>query len=154
MRTRSIFCRTSERSAPPAQSAMEPDAPHSSLDARNASTRAPDPLMASSTISACTLSPVSCSNWAKDSRYSCIGFTVSLSQIVEEKRRYRKLTNSAPSLDGQGLSSGAARPVCDSEFAGQPGQMLVRCPERRVGDKGGSQQMRIDPPNASAVQLA
>jgi len=66
---------------------------------------------------------------------------------------YRKLTNSVPSQGGQGLSSGAARPVCDSEFAGQFGQMLVRCPERRVGDKGGSEQMRIDPPNASAVQL-
>ena len=53
--------------------------------------------------------------------------------------RHRKPTDSIPLLDRQGLSSGAARPVCDSEFAGQPGQMLVGCPERRVGDKGGSE---------------
>jgi hypothetical protein len=31
--------------------------------------------------------------------------------------------------------------------------MLVGCPERRVGDKGGGEQMRIDPPNAFTVQL-
>jgi hypothetical protein len=29
--------------------------------------------------------------------------------------------------------------------------MLVRCPEIHVGDEGGSEQVRIDPPNASAV---
>src|ERR1019366_5588566 len=83
--------------------------------------------------------------------YSHVGGTETW---VADETRYRKLTNSAPSLDGQYLSLGAARPVCDSEFAGQPGQMLGRCPERRVGDKGGSEQRRIDPPNASAVQLA
>jgi hypothetical protein len=51
------------------------------------------------------------------------------------------------------LQSPAARLICDSKFAGQPGQRFVRCPERRIGDKGGSEQMRIDPPDASAVQL-
>jgi hypothetical protein len=29
--------------------------------------------------------------------------------------------------------------------------MPVRRPDRRIGDKGGSEQMRIDPPNASTV---
>ena len=61
--------------------------------------------------------------------------------------------NNVPSLDGHGHSLGPARPVCDSELVGQPVQMLVGRPERSVGDKGGSEQMRIDPPNASAVQL-
>ena len=81
------------------------------------------------------------------------GLVTTLLPITAERRDFGELTNSVPSLDIEGLSSGAARPVCDSEFAGQPGQMLVRCPQRRVGDKGGSEQMRIDPPNASAVQL-
>jgi hypothetical protein len=61
--------------------------------------------------------------------------------------------NNVPSLDGHLYSLGQAKPVCDSEFVGQSGQMLIGCPERRAGDKGGSEQMRIDPPNASAVQL-
>jgi len=43
--------------------------------------------------------------------------------------------------------------MCDSEFAGQLSQMLVGCPERHVRDKRGSEQMRIDPPNAPAVQF-
>lgn len=76
-----------------------------------------------------------------------------LNTLGSPASKRRKLANSVPSLDGHGHSLGAARPVCDSEFAGQPSQMLVGCPEMRVGDKGGSEQMRIDPPNASAVQL-
>ena len=71
-RTRSIFRRPSERSAPPAQSAMEPDPPHSSFDARNASTSASGPATASSTITARSLSPFSCSTRASDWRCSRI----------------------------------------------------------------------------------
>lgn len=73
--------------------------------------------------------------------------------VLDERRPYRKPTNGVASLNGQCLLSGAARSVCDSEFVGQPGQLLVRCPEGRIGDNGGSEQMRIDPPNTPAVQL-
>jgi hypothetical protein len=43
--------------------------------------------------------------------------------------------------------------ITDSEFSRQCGQMLVRCPERGVGDDGGSEQVRANPSNTSAVQL-
>ena len=64
-----------------------------------------------------------------------------------------RVTITLPLLESTALSLGTARRVCDPEFARQPGQMPVRRPERHVRNKGGRQQMRIDPPNASAEKL-
>lgn len=75
------------------------------------------------------------------------------SALWTKERGYRNLVNIVPPLGDHGHPLGAARPVCDSKFAGHPSQMFVGRPERRARDKGGSEQMRIDPTNTSAVQL-
>jgi len=72
MRSRSTFRRPSERSAPPAQSEMEPDPPHSSCDARNASNSASGLASAPSSVTARSPSPISRNNHARDSRYARI----------------------------------------------------------------------------------